>query len=173
MKGKILLAAVIASFGMVGVSQAASPVCEKLKISANQLAAFQPHDAHGKAVSNRLNDAVACLDANWEKLSQRLTLRNTATATWPALIPNGTPMPTVAARYSPSAMYNANTATPIALLKQPDNHLNYQPTINANPTPLQQTQLHLMDEVPTANYQGSLSTPVAYQTGHWNRDIFQ
>lgn len=172
MKGKILLAAAVVLSGMVGTGQA-SPLCDKLKISANRLAAFQPRDVHGKAVTNRLSDAVACLDANWEKLSQRLTLRSKANTTWPALIPNGTPMPTVAVHYLPTAMYNANSATPVALLKQPDRHWNYQPTINASPTPLQQTQLHLMDEVPTANYQGSLSTPIAYQTGHWNRDVFQ
>ena len=146
----------------------ASPLCDKLKLSLQQLDTFRPHNKSGKVVQGHLSDAIACLNADWQNLSQRLTLRTTPTVQYNVPV---TPSQGVTiATYSPAAQYNANIATPIAFLKKPDPHLNYQPSNNGN-TPLQQTALHLADEIPSVTYQGSLPTPVLYQTNYWNRDI--
>jgi hypothetical protein len=166
-----ILTALIVSFGISGVS-VASPVCEKLKIPANKLAAFRPHDAHGKVVHNRLNDAVTCLDANWSNLSQRLTFRGSISDSL-FVLPTAAPVPTVTARYSPAASYNANAATPVAFLTRPAINVNYLPMQRSSTDIMTHTYRlsapNLADGVPTANYQGSLATPIVYQTGYWNK----
>jgi hypothetical protein len=168
-----LLTVLIVSFGMSDIS-IASPLCDKLKMSASQLTAFRPLDAHGKYTQSSMNEAVTCLNANWDKLSKRLEFRGLVTDSG-FVVPVVSPTPSVAVRYSPAAMYNANAATPSAFLSRPVTDVNYLP-VSAGTSMHVMTQTyrlnapHLMDEVPTANYQGSLATPITYQTGHWNVD---
>jgi hypothetical protein len=176
MKHKLLLTALFVSFGVPEISMA-SPLCDQLKIPANQLAAFRPLDTHGKYTKNNLNEAVACFNANWGRLSKRLEFRG-ATSDSGFVVPVVSPAPSVAVRYSPAAMYNANSATPVAFLTRPVVNANYLPMSDYSSTQIMTHTYrlnapHLMDEVPTSNYQGSLATPIIYQTGHWNTDIIR
>jgi hypothetical protein len=118
---------------------------------------------------------VACLNANWGKLSKRLTYRGSTSDSW-FVSPVVSPEPSVVVRYSPAAMYNANVATPVAFLTRPVVNVNYLPMTHYSSTQIMTHTYrlnapHLMDEVPTSNYQGSLPTPIIYQTGHWNVDM--
>ncbi|SJM89599.1 hypothetical protein CRENPOLYSF2_1220010 [Crenothrix polyspora] len=169
MNHKLLFAALIVAFGVSEIS-VASPLCDRLKIPASQLAAFRPLDAHGKYTKNSMNDAVTCLNANWDKLSKRLEFRG-STVNFRDVSPAVSPAPTVVISYSPAASYNATIATPTAFLTQPVVHVNYLPGTSYSTNPIKVTALHLMDAVPTSNYQGSLATPIIYQTGHWNVNI--
>ncbi|WP_394754541.1 hypothetical protein [Crenothrix sp.] len=173
MKHNLLLTALIVSFG-VSQTSVASPLCDKLKIPASQLSAFSPKDAQGKSVHNSMNDAVACLNADWAKLSRKLTYRG-STSDASFVTPAPSPAPTVVVSYAPAATYNATIATPVAFLTRPVVNVNYLPMTHYSSTQIMTHTYrlnapHLADEVPTSNYQGSLPTPIIYQTGHWNVD---
>lgn len=165
MKHNFLFAAFMLSCGFSAVV-IANPACNKL---ADMKRISQKMSAHPqvtkKAIQslNRVKESD-CMAAEWRYLSERLTFRGIKSSS--SLVSVSAPIDTI--RYSPAAMYSANAATPIAFLKRPDVHANYLPTTDYARTPIQQTALHLIDEVPTSNYQGSLATPIIYQTGHWN-----